>query len=98
MKPVDPMAIAVDWLDAYRSAFLDQIVRMYSANASIECACDGCKIIHCPESIPAYWGQRFIDRPALALEELQVDGKAVVVSYRIDSGIVQALLDISDDG
>jgi hypothetical protein len=36
--------------------------------------------------------------PALELENLQVDGGAVVISYRTGSGIVQALLDIAEDG
>jgi hypothetical protein len=98
MAPCDPMAVAVDWLDSYRAASIDQIINTYSPNAAIECACGGRKIIHGSEGIAAYWGQRFIEKPALALEELQMDGEAVVVSYRINSGIVQALLDISEDG
>ena len=69
-----------------------QIVRMYSANAVIECACDGLKIIRGPEDIAAYWRQGFIEKPALGLEGLQMDGEAVSVSYRKDSGIVQVLL------
>ena len=50
------------------------------------------------EGIAAYWRHRFIEMPALELEDLQVDGGAVVVSYRTSSGIVQALLDIAEDG
>lgn len=98
MNPCDPMAVAVDWLDAYRDASLDQIVAMYSAGGVIECACGGRKIIQGKEGISAYWRYRFLQMPALELEELQTDGGAVVVSYRTSSGIVQALLDIADDG
>ena len=98
MNPCDPMAVAVDWLDAYRDASLDQIVAMYSPDGVIECACGGRKIIQGPEGISAYWRHRFLQIPALELEELQMDGGAVVVSYRTSSGIVQALLDIADDG
>lgn len=38
MTPVDPMAVAVavDWLDAYRAARINQIVGMYSPDAVIE--------------------------------------------------------------
>ena len=46
MTPCDPMAVAVDWLDAYRAARINQIVGMYSPDAVIECACGGRKIIH----------------------------------------------------
>jgi len=98
MTPWDPMAVAVDWLDAYRAARLNQIVGMYRRDAVIECACGGEKIIHGQDGIAAYWRHRFIESPALGLEDLQVDGAAVVVSYRTDNGIVQALLDIASDG
>jgi hypothetical protein len=98
MNPCDPMAVAVDWLDAYRDASLDQIVAMYRPDGVIECACGGGKIIQGKEGISAYWRYRFLQMPALELEELQTDGGAVVVSYRTSSGIVQALLDIADDG
>ena len=99
MKPSDPVAITViNWLDAYRGASLNQIVAMYTPDAVIECACGGRKIIQGHEGIEAYWAHRINKSPALELEELEMDGGAVLVSYRISSGIVQALLDIADDG
>jgi len=54
LTPCDPMAVAVDWLDAYRAASIAQIVGMYSPDAMIECACGGSKIIHGQEGIAAY--------------------------------------------
>ena len=75
MKPFDPMAVAVDWLDAYRAARINQIVGMHSPDAVIECACGGRKIIYGHEGIAAYWRDRFIEWPALELEDLQVDGR-----------------------
>ena len=98
MTPCDPMAVEVDWLDAYRAARLKQIIGMYSPDAVIECDCGGRKIIHGQEGIAAYWRHRLIEMPALELQELQMDGSAVVVSYRTGIGIVQALLDIAEDG
>jgi ketosteroid isomerase-like protein len=73
MTPCDPMAVAVDWLDAYRAARINQIVGMYSPDAVIECACGG-KVIHGQEAVAAYWRHRFIETPVLELEDLQVDG------------------------
>ena len=96
MTPCDPMAVAVNWLDAYRAARINQIVGMYSPDAVIECRLWGRRIGH--EGIAAYWRQRFIARRALNLEDLQVEGGAVAVSYRTSSGIVQALLDVAEDG
>ena len=71
MRPCDPMAVAVDWLDAYRAARINQIVGMYSPNAMIECACGGRKVIHGLEAIAAYWQHRFIDSPAVEVEDLR---------------------------
>lgn len=98
MTPCDPMAVAVDWLDAYRAARINQIVGMHSADAVIECACGGRKIIHGREGIAAYWRHRFIEMPAFELEDLQADGGAVAVSYQTSNGTVQALLDIAENG
>jgi hypothetical protein len=41
MTPCDPMAVAVDWLDAYRATRINQIVGIHSPDAVIECACGG---------------------------------------------------------
>lgn len=71
MTPVDPMAVAVDWLDAYRATRINQIVGMYRRDAVIECACEGRKIIHGGEAIAAYWRHRFVESPALDLEDIQ---------------------------
>ena len=98
MTPCDPMAVALDWLDAYRAARINQIVGMYSRDAVIECACGGRKIIHGQEGIAAYWRHRLIESRALELADLEMDGGAVVVSYRTTTGIVRALLDIAEDG
>jgi ketosteroid isomerase-like protein len=98
MRPCDPMAVAVDWLDAYRAARINQIVGMHSPDAVIECACGGRKIIHGHEGIAAYWRHRLVETPALEIDDLQMDGGAAVVSYRTSGGIVQALLDVRDDG
>jgi hypothetical protein len=99
MIACDPMAVAVDWMDAYRAGRLDQIVGMFSPDAVIDCACGGSSAASGQQGIAAYWRQRFIDTPAVELIDLQVDGEAVVVTYRTSSGkIVETLLDIADDG
>ena len=64
------MAVAVDWLNAYRAARINQIVGMYSPDAVIECACGGHMVIYGQEAIAAYWRHRFSEMPALELEDL----------------------------
>jgi hypothetical protein len=66
---------------AYRAARINQIVGMHSPDAVIECACGGRKIIYGQGSIAAYWRHRFLEMPALELEDLQTDGGVVVISY-----------------
>lgn len=96
--PCDPMAVAVDWLDAYRCSQIDQIVGMHRPDAEIECGCRGRKIINGREAIAACWRHRLVQSPAQELQELRMYGDAVLVSYRTSGGMVQALLNITDDG
>lgn len=98
MTSSDPMAVAADWIGAYRSSQLDQIVGMHRPDAEIECACRGWKIINGREAIAAYWRHQFVRSPAQELQELRMYGDAVLVSYRTSNGMVQALLNITDDG
>ena len=98
MTPCDPVAIAEDWLDAYRAGCVRQMVDLYSPDAVIDCACGSSTAIFGEEGIAAYWQRRFIESPAFDLVELQADGGAVVVTYRTSGGVVETLLDIADDG
>lgn len=99
MTPCDPIAIAVDWLDAYRAARINQMVGMYSPDAVIDCSCGGSdKAVYGEEGIAGYWQRRFTESPVFELVDLQVNGEAVLVIYRTNGGIVETLLDIADDG
>ena len=98
MIACDPMAVAVDWMDAYRAGRLDQIVGMFSPDAVIDCACVSGRAIYGEEDIATYWRHRFVESPSLELVDLQADGEAVVITYRTSSGIIEALLDIAEDG
>ena len=58
MTPIDPMAVAIDWIDAYRAARINQMIGMYSPDAVIDCACGGNKAISGQEGIADYWRNR----------------------------------------
>ena len=98
MKACDPMAVAVDWLAAYRAAQIDQMVGMYSSDAVIDCACEGDVSTYREDGIASFWQRRFIESPALEIVDLQFGGGEVVVTYLTSSGTVEALLDVGDDG
>jgi hypothetical protein len=93
----DPMAAAIDWLDTYRAGSLS-IVDLYASDAAIECGCGGMKVVYSRAAITGYWLQRFADKPAGELIELQPNGDGILVSYRVPDGLVQAILYFDCDG
>src|SRR5262245_8006025 len=97
MTSFDPMAAAVDWLDAYRSASLS-IVDFYAPDAGVVCGCGGEKEIFGRAAITEYWRQRFAERPAGELTDLGPDGSDVVISYRVPQGVVRSILQFDNDG
>ena len=97
MSTFDPMAVAMDWLDAYRAASFD-IVNMYAKNASLECECGGEKVLVGYTAIAHYWRQRFDEQPARELLDLQPLGSGVVMSYTVTDGIVKAVLHFNEAG
>ena len=97
MSSFDPMAAAIDWLDAYRDANLS-IVYLYSPDAVLECSCDGHHMVTSRDALVAYWRQRFVQKPAGVLERLQISGKTIVVSHAVPDGIMQAKLMFNDAG
>jgi hypothetical protein len=97
MSSFDPMAAAIDWLDAYRAASFS-IVDMYSINGALECGCDGSKTIYGRVAMTEYWRHRFDERPAGELIDLRPDGDDIIVSYAVPGEIVQVILQFDNDG
>ena len=58
----------------------------------------GRKIIQGIDGFGAFWVQRCIYTPALDWKNCRWTEVRVVISYRTSSGIVQALLDVANDG
>jgi len=77
----DPMAAAVDWLDAYRAGDIEAILAMYAEDAVVHCDCDGMKTLTGPEALRAYWVDRLRRHPASALDNLQPSGDGTEISY-----------------
>jgi ketosteroid isomerase-like protein len=97
MSTFDPMAAAIDWLDAYRAGSFC-IVDQYASDAVIECACGDMKVLRGPEAITEYWRHRFDQKPAGQLVELQPAGDGVFLSYRAAGELVRAHLYFDLDG
>ena len=97
MSCFDPMAAAIDWLDAYRAADLS-IVDMYAPSAVLECGCEGKTPITGETALTEYWRRQFMEEPAGALEHLKTTGEAIMVSYEVPNGIVEAWLRFDETG
>lgn len=54
----DPIAVVVDWLDSCRARNLDELLDLYDARGSLECACGGPYIYQGREDITRYWSMR----------------------------------------
>ena len=97
MNSFDPMAAAIDWLDAYRSASLS-IVDMYHPDAALHCGCNGNTTLTGQRATLDYWRQRFLEKPAGDLNELSADNDQIVLSYSVPGGEVQAVLKFATNG
>ena len=95
MSSFDPMAAAIDWLDAYRAANLDQLVDLYAQDAALEC---GSTTVIGREAISAYWRNRFERKPAGELDDLLEAGDLVVVSYKVPSGLCRTTISFNETG
>ena len=97
MISFDPMGVAIDWLDAYRDAS-SRIVDLYAADSEVECGCKGRTIAAGRLAIAEYWRQRFVEKPAGDLVDLEPRGESVLVSYCAGGEVVQALLSFEETG
>jgi hypothetical protein len=93
----DLLAVAIDWLDAYRAGDLF-IVDCYADDASLQCDCGGRKDWRGTDAITAYWHQWLVERPAGELIDLQWKGSDVVLDFRVPGGVVRATLIFDADG
>ena len=94
----DALAIAVDWLDAYRSAKLDAILNLYDDEASLECGHGGQTNPVGKPALQQYWILRFAELPALELDDLQPEGDDVALTFFTSQGLVRAVLSFNDVG
>ena len=94
----DPMAAAVDWLDAYRAGDIDAILQMHASDAVIRCCCGGMKTISGIEGLRTYWMERLRKNPASDLDNLQPSKDGTVISYVTLDGVIYARLAFNASG
>ena len=94
----DPMAAAVDWLDAYRAGDIETLLEMYADNVVVHCGCGGMKTLAGREALRAYWIDRLHKYSALDLADLQPSHEGPAISYNTSIGVVRAVLGFDPSG
>lgn len=94
----DPMAVAVDWLDAYRAGDLETIMELHAEDAVVHCGCSGAQTITGREALRAYWVDRLRKYPAGSLDDLNPSDRGTAISYVTNSGVMSALLSFDSAG
>jgi ketosteroid isomerase-like protein len=94
----DAMAVAVDWLDAYRASKLDAMLNLYDDEAYIECGCGGQKVLAGRTALKEYWSRRFAERAVLELEDIQPVGESIALAYQTNKGPVRVVFSFSANG
>jgi ketosteroid isomerase-like protein len=88
----DSMATAIDWLDEYRAKSLG-LLDLYTEDAVVMCGCAKEMALSGRPALRSYWTNRFEQKPALGLIDLEVwRAEVVAVSYRTPIEIVRAVL------
>ncbi|MGY4363521.1 ketosteroid isomerase-like protein [Bradyrhizobium sp. i1.7.7] len=77
---IDPVAAAVDWLDAYRAGDIEAILRMYVDDSVTECSCDKVTIGG-RESLRSYWVRHLKKYPASRLDDLKPSEDGATILY-----------------
>lgn len=95
---LDPMAAAVDWLDAYRDGDIETILTLYAHNAVLHCGCGGMKTVSGKDGLRTYWQQRLLDYPASDLDDLRPSEGGAAISYVTSDNVVGASLTFDASG
>ncbi|MEY9360533.1 hypothetical protein ABH994_003254 [Bradyrhizobium yuanmingense] len=94
----DPMAAALDWLDAYRDGDIETILKLYAKDADICCGCGGMKTITGLKGGRGYWVRRLAEYPASRLANIQPAGEGALISYVVRKGVVSAVFRFNSAG
>jgi hypothetical protein len=79
----DPLAVAVDWLDAAKLGDLDGLLGLYDERATLECDCEGVALTG-RLSLSAYWGPKLESKLAAAftVDDMTPTADGVQVDYQ----------------
>ena len=94
----DPMAVAVDCLDAYRAGDVDAILDLHADDAVVHCGCSGVQTVTGRAALRAYWTDHLRKYPAGTLDDLNPSDDRTVISYATSAGVMSAALAFDPSG
>ena len=95
----DPMAAAIDWLDAYRARDLDTLMAFFKDDAVLECTCCITETLVGCEQLRAFWPKRFKDCGASdEVHDLTMEPDGASISYIARDRLVTASFRFFPDG
>lgn len=92
------MAVAVDWLDAFRATKLDAILDLYDDDARLECGCGGRRIVVGKGALRQYWIKQFAEQQATELDDIQPAGDDIALAYQTSEGLVRVVFSFNASG
>jgi hypothetical protein len=96
---IDPLAFALNWFDDYRAGALSALLRAFDKAATIECACEGTKIINGDRAIAEYWKARLVTAPAGEIQNVESRGRDISIHYTTTGGtLMSAAVEINGFG
>ncbi|WP_143278316.1 nuclear transport factor 2 family protein [Bradyrhizobium sp. UFLA03-84] len=96
---VDPMATAIDWLDAYRARDLDTLMSLFGDEAILECTWCVSETIVGKEPLRAFWPERFSDCGAsIEVHDIMPEHDGASISYVARNELMMATLKLAPDG
>lgn len=83
----DPLAVAVDWLDACRRGDLDDLLGLYDERTTLKCDCEGV-VLTGLQSLSAYWAPKLESKLASAFipDNMTPTSDGVQVDYQSYEG------------
>jgi len=97
---LDPIAIAVDWLDAGKLGDLDGLLDLYDEGAIFECDCEAVSLTG-RQALSAYWAPKLesLAAAAFTLDDMILTGDGVQLDYQNYEGKpVRVLLRFTPSG
>jgi hypothetical protein len=92
------MAVAVDWLDAYRAGDIEALLDLHADDAVVHCGCSGVQTVTGREALRAYWIEHLRRYPAGSLDDLNPSDRGTVISYLTSTGVMSAVLAFDTSG